>query len=637
LVIPAPDVLRYSVGAYVAMARGSIPIPWPPENNAAPPLNAPQLPPSASIDFGTPRKTIEAGIVATHMPYNAVLSLDYPVPNPLQGPIIGPSPPPFSYGIDADSTIWTGHYLAAESFRYAATQDTNALARVQAAINGIQSDFSVTTDAVIENGQYVGVPGATNPLIAPRLPVAPALPGVPIVTNAVNGPQSPQDQTGFIFARSTIPHTSEKGSTLPDWTDSVDARIKRGVCLYVKPSGGWRIVKSTAVGKAGKPSPPYPTYAAALKAQAGTGGVIQPVDSIAKPISYGSACGNRGDADNLLSRDQISGVFMGLAYAYVLVPPVQPQVRTIIDGVLDYVLLNNWNVPLPPDGTIFTSFLGGFDAQLNLLRIGATVDPTHVPSGTTQSYQQLYARFSPASALCWVPDWFTVADPLDGYYKYNLAHAFFGPLLFLETDPTLRANYLAAYNIMRAATANHRNAYFNLVDILVKAATISSASLSNASLTLGQETTSDLADWVTRWNLVKATNGMPTNATPQSGADYLTSLWPDYIKIYTNFANDKNWTTTFPIPLQFRTGNGMEFVWQMPPSTAGIESPGSSRTVTAPSRPTVGGGPTYLCSATPPTSNQIAFCSTLSSQESPGVDFLLPYWLGVYLNVWLAQ
>jgi len=624
LVIPVKQLFGHKADSAVAgfgMARGPIPIPWPPANSVMPTSGAAQEAPPASVDLVAPLDTIEAGIVATHMPYNAVLSIQYPQPGTVAAPAIGD----YTYAIDADSTIWTGHYLAAESFRYAATPGPAALARVQAAIQGLQTDFSVTTDAVLENNQYTSVEAAV------KLP------------NAPNVPQNETDEAGFIFARSTILFANASGTaTLPvpgassgptfhDWagTHSVAARIKAGVCLYVKPSGGWTITKK-GVGDT-KVTANYPTYAAAVAALGSGAGRLTPVDTAEKPISYGSACGNRGDTDNVVSRDQYSGVFMGLAYAYVLVPPVQAQVRSIIDGALDYVLLNKWNVPLPPDRTIITSFIGGFDAQLFLLRIGATVDPTHVPTGTNESYQQLYARYSPASAFCWIPDWFSTADPLNGYYKYNLSHSYLGVLLFLETDPTLRGNYLKAYNIMRAATADHRNAYFNLVDILVKAASTTSPSPSNPSISLQQETTSDLADFVTRWNAVKGSNGMPTNATSQSAATYLTSLWPNYIKTYTNMSLDQNWTVTFPLPLQFRTGAGMEFVWQMPPNTAGIDSPTSNRQV----KPTgFGTQPTYICNTTPPTADQVIACSTEGNIEGPGVDFLLPYWLGVYLNVW---
>ncbi len=654
--IPKPAFIGDTVSFYVATAQGQIPIPWPPASPPPPP-DAAQGPPSTAINIATPLDTIEAGIVATHMPYHAVLSIDYPQPRTMEPSAVG-----FTYGIDADSTIWTGHYLAAESFRYAATHDANALANVQSAIAGLQTDFSQSTDAVCENGHYTAVPSA------------------PKVPNAPNVPQNGQDIAGFVFARSTILHLPGAAeATLPgckpvlapspvpaplpvpaptplpspgplplptnkypDWTGvaSVGTRLKNGVCLYVKPQAGWTI--------GGKET--YATYADALKAQKAQSilGVLLPtVEPRAlytpdKPIAYGSACGNRGDADNVVSRDQYSGVFMGLAYAYALVPEVQPQARALIDGGLDYVLLNNWNLPLPPDRTIVTTFMGNFDVQLDLLRIGASVDPTHVPAGTSQSYQQLYARYSPASALCWLPDWFSTADPLSGYYKYNLAHAYFGPLLFLETDPTLQANYLVAYNIIRAPTSNHRNAYFNLVDMLVKAATVSSPSPSNPNISFGDETKSDLQDWVTRWNLVKFPNGMPTSATSQAAAAYLTALWSpipslSHMQIYTDLSGNKNWTTTYPVPLQDRTGNGMEFVWQMPPSTGGIDSPGSTRQATTPPAIGKGPGPTYICSTTPPTAGQIATCSTESFEEEPGVDFLLPYWLGVYLNLWPSQ
>jgi len=646
--IPKPAILGDSVSFYLATAQGQIPIPWPPASPPPPP-DAAQGPPSSSIDFEAPRDTIEAGIVATHMPYHAVLSIDYPQPRPMEPSALG-----FTYGIDADSTIWTGHYLAAESFRYAATHDASALANVQSAIAGLQTDFSQSTDAVCENGHYTAVQS------------------VPKSPNAPNVPQSELDVAGFVFARSTILHLpGAPEATLtgckpvlatpvvpapnplpgpkpfptnpyPDWTGvaSVGTRLKTGVCLYVKPQAGWTI--------GGKET--YATYADALKAQQAQsilGFQLPTVEPSAlyspdKPIAYGSACGNRGDADNVVSRDQYSGVFMGLAYAYALVPEVQPQARALIDGALDYLLLNNWNLPLPPDRTIVTTFMGNFDVQLDLLRIGASVDPTHVPAGTLQSYQQLYAHYSPASALCWLPDWFSTADPLSGYYKYNLAHAYFGPLLFLETDPTLQANYLVAYNIIRAPTANHRNAYFNLVDILVKAATASSPSASNPNISFGDETKSDLQDWVTRWNLVKFPDGMPTSATSQAAAAYLTALWSpitsqSHMQIYTDLTGNKNWTTTFPVPLQDRTGNGMEYVWQMPPSTGGIDSPGSTRQATTPPAIGKGPGPTYVCSTTPPTAEQIATCSTESFEEEPGVDFLLAYWLGVYLNMWAAQ
>src|SRR5215813_9929032 len=49
-----------------------------------------------------------------------------------------------SYTRGADSATWTGHYLAAEAFRYNVTASPEALARVKDALNGIRSLRRIT-------------------------------------------------------------------------------------------------------------------------------------------------------------------------------------------------------------------------------------------------------------------------------------------------------------------------------------------------------------------------------------------------------------------------------------------------------------------------------------------------------------
>src|SRR5215470_1758507 len=49
-----------------------------------------------------------------------------------------------AYTRGADSAIWTGHYLAAEAFRYKVTASPDALANVRAALQGIRSLRLVT-------------------------------------------------------------------------------------------------------------------------------------------------------------------------------------------------------------------------------------------------------------------------------------------------------------------------------------------------------------------------------------------------------------------------------------------------------------------------------------------------------------
>jgi uncharacterized protein (TIGR03437 family) len=78
---------------------------------------------------------ISANIQATHVPYGTVL--DPIFAGPASNQIVG-------YTRCGDSAIWTGHYLAAEAFRYQVTQSPAALANVKQAIAGIKSLLDVT-------------------------------------------------------------------------------------------------------------------------------------------------------------------------------------------------------------------------------------------------------------------------------------------------------------------------------------------------------------------------------------------------------------------------------------------------------------------------------------------------------------
>ena len=78
---------------------------------------------------------IEANILARHLPYGAILD-----------PIL--SLPDLSQVVDytrcGDSAIWTGHYLAAEAFRYKVTGSADALTNINNAIGAIDNLINVT-------------------------------------------------------------------------------------------------------------------------------------------------------------------------------------------------------------------------------------------------------------------------------------------------------------------------------------------------------------------------------------------------------------------------------------------------------------------------------------------------------------
>jgi len=79
--------------------------------------------------------SIDAVIQARHLPYGTILD-----------PVL--SLPDLSsvtdYSRCGDSALWTGHYLAAEAYRYAVTGSSDALANVNAAIQGIKMLLDVT-------------------------------------------------------------------------------------------------------------------------------------------------------------------------------------------------------------------------------------------------------------------------------------------------------------------------------------------------------------------------------------------------------------------------------------------------------------------------------------------------------------
>ncbi len=74
---------------------------------------------------------VDTEIQAYHVPFGTILSCTFSDTTYGQGTVTG-------YGGDADSAIWTGHYLAGEAFRFAVTKDAAAQANAAAAIAGIE-------------------------------------------------------------------------------------------------------------------------------------------------------------------------------------------------------------------------------------------------------------------------------------------------------------------------------------------------------------------------------------------------------------------------------------------------------------------------------------------------------------------
>ncbi len=234
------------------------------------------------------------GAIQSHLLEGTVLSLDHNQIKPINTlpQRVGSTtpPPPLSYALKADSAIWTGHYLAAESFRYAATSDQTALDRVKQIVRGFSLLFDVTTDAAVIQGK--------------TMPVR-QYPGV-------------LSRTVWSAASSKIDFSDEgqqKGS------------LNQQPCYYEKPDDGWDLVtdqgsqhfKTYAEAQAALNSALAKKQPSALSRPLQSGlpqpqlalPIVQPVGN----IWYGWGCG----ADHAVSRDAYVGAMMGLTYAYFLV------------------------------------------------------------------------------------------------------------------------------------------------------------------------------------------------------------------------------------------------------------------------------------------------------------------------------
>jgi hypothetical protein len=88
---------------------------------------------------------ISSNIQWLHMPYGTILDPVYASANPASpgySQIV-------SYARAGDSAIWTGHYLAAEAFRYQVTRSPEALGNAWRALQGIRSLLDVTGTDVL--------------------------------------------------------------------------------------------------------------------------------------------------------------------------------------------------------------------------------------------------------------------------------------------------------------------------------------------------------------------------------------------------------------------------------------------------------------------------------------------------------
>ena len=164
------------------------------------------------------------------------------------------------------------------------------------------------------------------------------------------------------------------------------------------------------------------------------------------------------------SRDQYAGVFFGLAIAYDALGAGggrkaregQRQIRRLVTRMLDFLIRNGWNVPMP-DGSFSTTFLQRPDQRLALLQIGRHVNP--------ERFEVVYqAERAAHAATVSLPIAAECQDTHVSYFKFNLNHITLYNLIRLEPTGPTRLPYVAAFDILRDCTGTHQNAHFNAIE-----------------------------------------------------------------------------------------------------------------------------------------------------------------------------
>ncbi len=157
------------------------------------------------------------------------------------------------------------------------------------------------------------------------------------------------------------------------------------------------------------------------------------------------------------SRDQYAGVFFGLGATYDLIADtgIRNNISALTTRLLKRLLQYSWNVVMP-DGSVSTTFLLRPDLQLSLLQVGRHVNP--------QQFGSEYSRLSSLVGTVPVPLAVDALNDHSSYFKFNLDFMCLFNLIRLEDSSANKSAYESGYSVVRKATDNHINAFFNMID-----------------------------------------------------------------------------------------------------------------------------------------------------------------------------
>jgi len=305
------------------------------------------------------------------------------------------------------------------------------------------------------------------------------------------------------------------------------------------------------------------------------------------------------------SRDAYAGVTFGLATAFDLVtaddPAMRETIRHDLMAMTDYALKYLWNTPRPHGEIVVPELFGGNDldnfvsplfvyvpmARLNMLQVARHAAREAGTAEHVARYEALWAEELasqvPVLAASMEID---AAGPHGGYYKYHLHHITGFNLVRLEQDPVLREVFAQAFGVMDATTGDDVNALFEAITF---------------ALTGEEPRLDDAVEHHRQWldyranadangNVVNnsAACGTTLTCVPRDQVDMVQPLpeGEDLIVSQPGFDDRQRAQDPLPVALRYPA----DFMWQKDPTI-------------------LDGGPND------------------PRWESPGADFLLPYWM----------
>jgi hypothetical protein len=353
-----------------------------------------------------------------HMVWGQVVEGDFASPDRAPGTIV-------DVGAWGDSGLWTGTYMAAESYRY-------AIARARTTGQDEQGD----------NQQEGDVQHAADPFWAAQQAEAKA-------------------RIDTMVAKFHLLTNIARGwkTTLSPSVDPANP---------TKPSFGGGVIQGE----------PGMLMRACAPTDAPAKWDMPPNGRVFGPFPWED--GKQYVCETAPSRDTYAGVTFGLLTAFDLVSKDDPAMRALIrDDVLtlaNFLVKYGWNYPrphgnvsLPPFGHDFDNFVSPLFVYVPMARLNMAQAARHVAAVAGSANQRAQweavwteelATQGPILAASMEVD---SVQPNSGYYKFNLHHLTSLTLSRLEQNPAVQLLIKQAVGVMDKTTRDDVNAHFEAI------------------------------------------------------------------------------------------------------------------------------------------------------------------------------